>query len=163
DGFIADINVLVDGAIIDTQSVTQDADGTNLDWTTFTVNFVATGTTTTIAFEETDDVAPDDYGAILDNVGLFLVGLDPADLDMDGDVADADFGIAFAAFTGPNNGPSNNPAADLDGDGDVDDADFGIAFAAFTGPGGAASVPEPTGVALLGMGLLTRARRRRAS
>ena len=79
-------------------------------------------------------------------------GNDPADLDLDGDVDDADFGIAFAAFTGPNNGPSANPAADLDNDGDVDDADFGIAFAAFTGPGGPASVPEPTSLALLGLG-----------
>ncbi len=56
----------------------------------------------------------------------------PADLDVDGDVDDADFGIAFAAFTGP--GGSSTSPADLDDDGDVDDADFGIAFAAFTGP-----------------------------
>ncbi len=80
---------------------------------------------------------------------------DPADLDGDGDVDDADFGIAFAAFTGPDNGPSLNPTADLDRDGDVDDADFGLAFAAFTGPGDAANVPEPTSLAMLSIsGLL---------
>ncbi len=70
DGFVADINVLVDGVIVDTQSVTQDADGTNLAFTAYSVDFVATGTTTTIAFEETDDVAGDDYGALLDNVSV---------------------------------------------------------------------------------------------
>ncbi len=88
-------------------------------------------------------------------------GGSPADLDNDGDVDDADFGIAFAAFTGPG-GVSNSPA-DLDNDGDVDDADFGIAFAAFTGPGGAAAtVPEPTSLVLLlaAGGLLVTRRRR---
>ncbi len=63
------------------------------------------------------------------------------DLDGDGDVDDADFGLAFAAFTGPDSGPPSNPAADIDGDGDVDDADFGLTFAAFTGPGGEHPVP----------------------
>ncbi len=88
-----------------------------------------------------------------------IVSFDPADLDQDGDVDDADFGIAFAAFTGPG-GVSTSPA-DLDNDGDVDDADFGIAFAAFTGPGGGAVVPEPTGLAMLGLYGLLVARRRR--
>ncbi len=87
---------------------------------------------------------------------------EPADLDIDGDVDDADFGLAFAAFTGPDAGPSSDPTADLDNDGDVDDADFGLAFAAFTGPGvPAATGPEPAGLALLGIGGLVLVRRRR--
>ncbi len=83
----------------------------------------------------------------------------PADLDADGDVDDADFGIAFAAFTGPG-GVSESPA-DLDNDGDVDDADFGIAFAAFTGPGGSASVPEPATLTVAALAGLMFVRRRR--
>ncbi len=82
------------------------------------------------------------------------------DMDLDGDVDDADFGLAFAAFTGP--GGSSTSSADLDNDNDVDDADFGIAFAAFTGPGGgSANVPEPGSVVVLALGGLLVSRRRR--
>ncbi len=80
---------------------------------------------------------------------LFYPPAFPADLDGDNDVDDADFGLAFAAFTGPGSGPGSNPSADLDFDGDVDDADYGLAFAAFTGPGAAANIPEPGSAGLL--------------
>ncbi len=95
--------------------------------------------------------------------GIFYNGQIPADLDNDGDVDDADFGIAFAAFTGPNNGPSNNPLADLDMDNDVDDADFGLAFASFTGPIASATVavPEPGTGVLFFAGLTVFSRRRK--
>ncbi len=92
----------------------------------------------------------DTAGASSTAVNTIDGALDPADLDLDGDVDDADFGIAFAAFTGPG-GVSTSPA-DLDNDGDVDDADFGIAFAAFTGPGGSSAVPEPGSLVLLALG-----------
>ncbi len=83
----------------------------------------------------------------------------PGDLDGDGDIDDADFGMAFAAFTGPGNGPSSNPFADLDSDGDVDDADFGLAFSYFTGPG-TAIVPEPAALTLITLLPLLGRRRR---
>ncbi len=68
------------------------------------------------------------------------------DLDFDRDVDDADFGLAFASFTGPGSGGNALPweNGDIDLDGDVDDADFGLAFANFTGPGSSSNVPEPT-------------------
>ncbi len=102
-----------------------------------------------------------DAAAIFDSVLLDSAFALPADLDGDNDVDDADFGLAFAAFTGPDSGPPSNPFADLDGDGDVDDADFGLAFAAFTGPSSAANVPEPAAVSLLAFGVLGCLNRRR--
>jgi hypothetical protein len=44
----------------------------------------------------------------------------------------------------------------------VDDADLGASFAAYTGPTAPAAVPEPTSLALLGLGGLLAVRRRRA-
>ncbi len=84
-----------------------------------------------------------------------------ADLDRDGDVDDADFGLLFAQFTGPGNGPPANELADQDGDGDVDDADFGLAFAAFTGPNPVATVPQPASMSMLLAGTPLVMRRRR--
>ncbi len=85
------------------------------------------------------------------------------DIDFDGDVDDADFGLAFAGFTGPmgSAGGSQWIHGDFDGDGDTDDSDFGIAFANFTVPGGAVMVPEPGCLALMAIGGLMVARRRR--
>jgi hypothetical protein len=89
----------------------------------------------------------------------------PGDNDGDGDIDDADLGAAFANYTGPVGSAGNKTAleGDTDGDGDVDDADLGTAFAAYTGPIGTASVPEPTSLGPLGLGVLALVRRRRVS
>ncbi len=62
----------------------------------------------------------------------------PGDLDRDGDVDDADYGLMFSNYTGPVGARASKSVleGDLDGDGDVDGADLNAAFMNYTGPGG---------------------------
>ena len=117
---------------------------------------------------------PDGFGALVPNLvsassdyrATFttLAGSLPGDTNGDGDVDDSDLGTSFANYTGPIGAAGGKTAAegDTNGDGDVDDSDLGTSFANYTGPISPVSVPEPTSLALLGLGGLCMLRRRRA-
>ncbi|MFN3166214.1 MAG: PEP-CTERM sorting domain-containing protein [Phycisphaeraceae bacterium] len=103
----------------------------------------------------------------IDNTGAYapVSAAIPGDTDGDGDIDDSDLGTAFSNYTGPlapGTGGKTAADGDTDGDGDVDDSDLGTAFSGYTGPLGPAAVPEPTSLALIGLGGLAMVRRRRA-
>ncbi|MFN3166107.1 MAG: PEP-CTERM sorting domain-containing protein [Phycisphaeraceae bacterium] len=92
----------------------------------------------------------------------YLINGGVGDTDFDGDIDDSDLGTAFSNYTGPTGFMGMGLAqGDTDGDGDIDDSDLGTAFSNYTGPLSPTSVPEPGTIALLALGGLGVAMRRR--
>jgi hypothetical protein len=160
-------NVTLDSPL-DTETSSQNNGGGRF-WDGHVTGYALDVSAGTSTYSVTDTSAPGGDGRTGAHliVGEFLAAGGPAlpgDTDGDGDVDDADLGVAFSNYTGPlapNTGGKTAADGDADGDGDVDDADLGAAFAAYTGPLASAAVPEPTSLALLGLGGLLAARRRR--
>ena len=94
------------------------------------------------------------------------------DIDLDGDVDNADIGAVVGSFTGSGGIGRSWATGDMDGDGDVDNADIGIVVGEFTGSQAQlehalaqawSNVPEPSSLILLSVGGLCLSRRRRAT
>lgn len=90
----------------------------------------------------------------------------PGDLDLDGDIDNADIGLVAGNFTGSGGSTTMRYIdGDVDGDGDIDNADLGLVAGGFTGSlaeGSAYVVPEPGSLLLVTVaGLATIGRRRR--
>ena len=127
-------------------------------------NDVAAGTAT-YTFDDSQAPLPDGRTGRHVILAEFLsaVVAIPGDTDGDGDLDDSDLGTSLSNYTGPVGDVGKTAAeGDTDGDGDVDDSDLGTSFSNYTGPLSPTAVPEPTSLALLGLGGLALARRRRA-